>query len=308
MQVLVLTKDKLTIDLSQHQQPMTIGWTQLKEEISQLHKLPKFLPDEFISGTVVPAIGVVTVVLTIVYMISFKLLDSYIPKDTPAVNKSRMCYQITNVGFNVTIGALGLYLEYWVLPTLPSFHGTSLDRILFNNEELYLVSAMQLGYQFWAIPVGVLYVGENTQMLMHHLAVVISTSLSGFVTVGFRYYTPFFYGVMELSSLPLSLMNAFKDNPEWIKKYPGAYELIRIVFAVCFLFIRVYMCASRWPPFLRDNFMFMYTADWGWWKIYLIVQWSLAAFLAWLQLFWAWLILKGFLKMLGGGKKEKKRD
>jgi hypothetical protein len=284
------------------------GWAELTEEISKVHELPKFLPDDFIKGTMVPVIASVTVVLTISYLISFKIVESYLPKDAPAMKKTRISYQITNVAFNLCVGILGLYLEYWTLPTLPCFQGTSLDRMSFNHEELYLVSAMQLGYQFWAIPVGVLYVGENTQMLMHHFAVVISTSFSGFTTVGFRYYTPFYYGIMELSSLPLSIMNSFKDNPEWIKKYPGAYEFVRVAFAVCFLFIRVYMCASRWPVFLRDNFIFMYTADWGLWKLYLMLQWSLAAFLAYLQLFWAYLILKGFYKMIGGSKKEKKED
>ena len=284
------------------------GWKDIKEEISKIHDLPKLLPDDFIRGTAIPSIGVVTVMLTLVYILSFRIVDSFLSKDIPAINKTRICYQITNVAFNLCIGTIGVYLEYWVLPTLSSFHGTSLDRITYNHEELYLVSAMQLGYNFWAIPVGLFYVGEDTQMLMHHLAVVISTSFSGFMTAGFRYYTPFFYGIMELSSLPLSLMNAFKDNPEWIKNYPGAYLCVRVAFAVCFLFIRVYMCAYRWPPFLRDNFILMYTAEWGVWKLYLVVQWSLAAFLASLQLYWASLILLGFYKMIAGNKPGRKRE
>lgn len=255
-----------------------------------------------------PAIVLVAVTCTIIYMVSFNIVEKNVPKDSSAINKTKISYQITNVFFNLSVGMVGLYLEYWILPTLSCFHGTSLDRISFNHEELYLVSAMQLGYQFWAIPVGIFYVGESSQMIMHHFAVVISTSLSGFMTVGFRYYTPFFYGIMELSSLPLSLMNAFKDNPEWIKKYQVAYNITRLVFAVCFLLIRVVLCASRWPPFLWDNFIFMYTRQLGWYKLYLLVQWSLAAFLAYLQLFWGFLIVKGIFKMATHDKTGKKKD
>jgi len=283
-----------------------LGWSELKEGIAKMHELPIFLPDEFIRSTVLPAIGFVAVVLTVIYVISSSILAKYLP-GIPPERRTKICYQITNVIFNIVVGSVGLHFEYWILPTLASFHGTSLDRLAFNKE-LYLVSAMQLGYQLWAIPVGVLLVGESFEMILHHLAVVICTSMSGSMTVGFRYYTPFFYGIMELSSLPLSLMNSFKDNPEWIKKYPGTYEIIRGIFAVSFLAIRVVMCATRWPPFLRDNFIFMYTSeDTGFYKVYLVVQWSLAAFLAYLQLFWASLILKGFYKMMAGEKPKKKK-
>ena len=167
---------------------------------------------------------------------------------------------------------------------------------------------MQLGYQCWAIPVGILSVGESMQMIFHHVAVVISTCQSGLMTVGFRYYTPFFYGVMELSSLPLAVMNAFKDHPEWANRYPGSFQMSRVVFAVSFIVIRVLMCFSRWTPFLRDNFVYLYTAEMGYYKLYLTVQWSLAVFLAYLQLYWATLIVKGLYKLIIGKAASKKED
>jgi hypothetical protein len=281
------------------------SWSELVEEISKLHELPTFLPHTFIRGTLAPAIAVVAVLCTVVYMIAFKIVESFAPK---GVRVTKVAYQITNVLFNLCIGLVGLYLEYRVLPGLSSYTGTSLDRMPWDHEELYLVSAMQLGYQCWAIPVGILSVGESMEMIFHHIAVVISTCQSGLMTVGFRYYTPFFYGVMELSSLPLSVMNAFKDHPEYIKRYPGGYNVSRVVFAVSFLVIRVLMCFSRWTPFLRDNFVYLYTAEFGYYKLYLTVQWSLAVFLAYLQLYWATLIVKGLFKLVLGNKVPKKED
>lgn len=284
------------------------GWEEYKTEISKLHELPTLLPHDFIIGTMAPAIAVVAVFCTMIYLVSLQVMDKYVSQNDMKVSKTKICYQITNVVFNFCVGLVGLYLEYRILPTLSSFHGTSLDRMALDHKELYLVSAMQLGYQVWAIPVGLLHVGESTQMILHHWAVVISTSMSGFMTVGFRYYTPFFYGVMELSSLPLSFMNAFKDNPEWIKKYPGVYTFTRLLFAVCFLLIRVVFCASRWPPFLWTNFIFLYTRAFGWYKLYLIAQWSLAVFLAYLQLFWGFLIVKGVVNVATQMQKGDKKD
>jgi len=255
--------------------------------------------------TVLPVILVVAVSCSVVYSIALKVVQLMAIQN---VRSEKLAYQITNALFNLCIGLIGLYLEYQVLPKLPSYLGTSVDRIPWNHEELYLVSAMQLGYQFWAIPTGIFAVGESITMIFHHFAVVISTSLSGFMTVGFRYYTPFFYGVMELSSLPLAVMNAFKDQPEWIKRYPGVFDVSRVVFAVSFLVIRVWMCFFRWTAFLRDNFIFFYTAEMGYFKLYLMIQCSLAFFLATLQIYWATLIVKGLVKLVGGKITPKKQD
>jgi hypothetical protein len=285
-------------------------WPRLTEAISELHNEPVFLPESYIKGTLLPAVFMVAITLTIFYLITFQFVDKIVPADADAIKKSKVCYQITNICFNLCVGSLGLYIEYWVLPSLPVYNGSSVDKILGLVDETYLLSALQLGYQMWAIPVGIFYVHESSEMILHHLAVVVATSMSGFLTVGFRYYISFFYGVMELSSLPLSVMNVFKDNPEWKKKHPKAFEISRNVFAISFLWIRVYLCAYRWPIFLRDNFIVMYTREMGIHKVYLFVQWSLASLLAYFQLFWASLILKGFLKLIfpakGDAKKSKK--
>lgn len=281
-------------------------WVRLNEEISRLHELPIFLPTTWITSTILPAIAIITAILTIVYLTAYYYyVNKALPKDSDPVLKSRSCYQITNAIFNTAIGIIGVYQEYWVLPTLKCFQGSSVDRISWNHDELYLVSAMQLAYQVWGLPIGIFYVHESTQMILHHLAVAVSTSYSGFMTTGFRYYTPFFYGMMEISSVPLGIMNSFKDNPSLIQKYPGLYSAIRTTFAISFLLIRVIMCFSRWVPFLRDNFILMYTREMDWFKLYLLVQWSLAAFLEYLQLFWAVLIVKGIIQALSGSGKEK---
>lgn len=291
---------------------LTTEWQRLTDTISEVHNEPLFVSEEIIKGRLLPCIAVVAMILSAIYCFSFKFVDKIVPASSSAVTKSKICYQITNTVFNVAVGCVGIYLEYWVLPTLDLDKNSTVDYIIGHEKELYLVSAMQLGYQLYAIPVGVFYVNESTEMIMHHFAVVISSLMSGFLCIGFRYYTPFFYGVMELSSLPLSAMNTFKDNPDWIKKYPTTYASIRGVFALSFLAIRNVMCASRYPWFLRDNFVVVYTKEWGIYKGFMCLQCSLAFFLAFLQLFWGSLILQGILKLFIPGKKkdgkEKKKE
>jgi hypothetical protein len=284
-------------------------WHALTESISKVHDEPIFLPESFIKGSLLPAIVVVTICLTIFYLACFSFVDKIAPTNATKEYKIKICYQITNVCFNIVIGCVGLYLEYVVLPSLDVYGGASADKIVGLEQELYLVSAMQLGYQFWAIPVGILHVKESVEMIVHHFAVVVSTSMTGFLSIGFRYYSPFFYGVMELSSVPLSIMNVFRDSPELQKKYPTANASSRIIFAASFLIIRVIMCLSRWPFFLRDNFVVFYTKEMGAYKLYMFLQWSLATFLAILQLYWATLIFKGMLKMTSGsGGKNKPKQ
>jgi len=275
-------------------------WDRLSDEVSKLHKDDFWVSSSLIRTRVLPTIAAVAVLLTLIYVLALSAL----PKMTTPIRRFKACYQIVNAIFNLSVGIVGIYQEYWILPTLPCFGQDSILKIAGNASELYHVSAMQLGYQLWALPVGIWHVAESKEMLMHHIAVVVVTSCSGFLNLGFRYYTPYFYGIMELSSLPLTMMNVFKDNKEWIEKYPKVYLIIRGTFSVSFLFIRVYMCAFRWPIFLRDNFLVFWTSDMGLVKLYFLIQWSLASFLAYLQLFWAVLVVKGMLKVLLPNKKK----
>ena len=53
----------------------------------------------------------------------------------------------------------------------------------------------------------------------------------------------FFFGVSELSHLPLVFLDLFKMFPDVKKRYPLSNELIRPFFCVCFLVLRTFY----WP-------------------------------------------------------------
>jgi hypothetical protein len=202
----------------------------------------------------------------------------------------KLCYQITNCCINFGFGCLGLYYEYYYsndyhdehqknhnnynptasqqqhstiqIPTVLSAESASaqqyysLEQTVAGYNHVIYLSAGQIGYQLWAILVGIYIVPEPFSMLLHHCTVIVCASMSGFLTYGFRYWTPFFYGIVEWSSVPLAIMNAFKDHPHTLQRYyPRAYVATRYIFAISFLYIRICMFIPRKYCFLRDQIL-----------------------------------------------------
>ena len=143
-------------------------------------------------------------------------------------------------------------------------------------------------------------------MIIHHLAVICVGSVTAFISCGFRYYTPFFYGMIEISSVPLSVMNAFKNNPEWIKAYPGVYSKVRLVFGITFLIVRVVLWTPIYWNFFSLASMHLYSSHVVSAQIILSLFILASLVLTMLQYFWASKIILAMGK--GGSKKNKNKD
>ena len=304
--------------------------------VDEIASYPTFLPTDYILNTFLPLVLLTAVTLTIIYNVSYAYLIQYIlPSPISSItklDKSKTAYQITNCCFNVIVGCVGLYQHYVVIPKLHHTNDTNTTNDNDTNDdnslwiltvigyhvELYHVAAIQLGYQIFVLPICILVIGEKIEMIYHHVAVVISSSTSGLLYIGFRYYIPYFYGIFELSSIPLSIMNHMKLHSETLQKqHPTLFFYSRNIFALSFIVIRVILSPA--PKFLRDLFFVMYTMknnDNGYTtyylKLYLFIQWCFSFYLQLLQLYWTTLIVKGFLKVLliggGGSSKDKKKQ
>ena len=292
-------------------QEIWTDWEGLVSDISTMqYDQPFWIPKTFSINMMLPAIISTAVGCTAMYLVSYYVLaDKIFPIEDMATKerKSRAAAQLTNMAFNSIIGSLGIYCEYWVLPTLSTYYivmgkgdnmdtttvATHLDRIPGHEEYFFLFSAMQFGYQCWAIPM-ILVIKEPFEMILHHLAVIMASTLSGFTSFGFRYYTPYFYGIMELSSVPLAVMNAFKDSPTLLKRHPVGYLVARAVFSFGFLHVRIAMWYKRGPLFLRDLFFVAYTLQGQWTqKTFVFSAWVGCMVLGVLIHWWAYLVLKG---------------
>jgi hypothetical protein len=259
------------------------------EQVAALNDGNYFLPGDFIQFTLVPCI----LILSIIYAMSFRFVGKLVQDDATFQKKRKVCYQMTNLLVNSVLGGLGLYYEYCCTPAdVPT------EEKISGFENFYLLSCIQLGFQIWSIPVGILYVKESPIMLMHHATVIMVAGMASFLTNGFRYWIPYFFGIMEISSIPLAIMNTFKDNPKWIEKQPLAYLATRVIFSVSFLFIRVWMLVPRNTTYLRDHYLLWSTSDNETFRNFMSAVWISSAFLMMLQFYWAILIVQGILKIL----------
>jgi len=278
------------------------------EALNQLHESPLFMPH----GHMLKCVQQILIVLTVITILHFIVLALYkhhrnnveenIQKnvqwkkgeETIKLENRKGSYQMTNLIVNLCLSTTGIYHLLFTL----SKNADLIDMIQ-GWESVLILSCAQIAYQLWAIPIGILMVQESSTMICHHLSVIGICTLSALFTNGFRYFTPFFYGVTEFSSVPLAIMNMFKNHPERIHKMPRLYTSIRVVFALSFLTVRVIMWLPQIFNFWRLAFLFMCTSESTACTTFIIFFMICGFFLTSLQLLWASKIIKGLVKFLG---------
>lgn len=284
------------------------------ERVAELHGMDSlFLPSDVLQSTVVPTILWCALALCVVFSATFLVVDALLPEGaaTPRAKRRKVCYQLTNFCANTALGFAGLYTELYLQPPDLSYTNIPPEHSVQDFDHLLFFSCFQLGYQLWAIPTGGILVGESPAMLAHHFAVILVAGMSAFMTNGFRYWTPFFYGFIELSSIPLAIMNTFKDNPAWIQKHSRAYLAVRLIFCFMFLWIRLVMFLPRQYVFLRDHFLLFISSDNRPYQVFMSLVFVSALILQILQVYWGFLILKGLARVVQGflfGSKKKKES
>ena len=223
----------------------------------------------------------------------------------PEVKKNdnlKATHRFTNLFVNFFLGIFGFY--HFVV-SLPS-ESTVVDRIQgFAHPPLIYFPIVQIGYNLWSLPFGFL-VGEEGSMRIHHISVLIVASISTFCNSGFRYYGAFFFGIIEISSVPLSLMNYFKDSQSLIHTYPTAYLFIRLAFMISFLTARVIFWTPQMYDVIRCSTLLTSTCQTS---ICTITAGSFtlcAILLTLLQYLWATKILSGLIRLLSKKSTKKK--
>lgn len=273
-------------------------------QFAEFHELPTFLPYHFIRDTVLPFIITSIIVLTVFYHSMLQLVQAKAPKSWNATVQNKVTYQLTNLTVNACLGTVGLYHFYYTLPDNPSLQ----EQVLGWQESLYPIAGLQIAYQLWAIVMGIFVVKESPAMILHHVCVILVSCMCSFMTIGFRYWTPFFLGMVELSSVPLAIMNTFKDYNVFIQQYPKVYFYVRLAFAFSFLIVRWFMFAPRKYIFLRQCMwaILSSTSRRGrYYQVFMSFVWISAFFLWCLQVFWGTLILKGLANVFIFSKEKK---
>jgi hypothetical protein len=94
-------------------------------------------------------------------------------------------------------------------------------------------------------------------------------------------------------------MNLWKDNPEWSKRYPQAFQAIRASFAVTFIWVRLYLGMPKILHYLTDFYSVVSTPHGPIaMQAVIWVLWSMSVFLTFLQLYWGALIGSSLFRMV----------
>lgn len=147
--------------------------------------------------------------------------------------------------------------------------------------------------------------GAANELIVHHIVAILLAALVYYYQA-FQYQGPAFMGMAEISSLPLAIVDLFKQFPELRKHFPMTNELARNLFAVSFLVLR----GAYWP--LCSYRFCMITAAvlssgapiaFPMWAVYIFVGGNvLMTFLQW---YWASIILKAIYFLAIGDERHK---
>ena len=222
---------------------------------------------------------------------------------SPSRQTFKTVYQATNLLVNIVLAVVGFNLE----AQLPRVSDVSFETLTMGFNHTTVLPAIQVGYQLWAIPFGLLLVNESPIMLGHHFSVVLVAAGPMLLTVSFKYYAPFFFGVIEASSIPLAIMNAFRNNQDWIDRYPTTYGLVRQMFAYSFLWFRWIRYVPHTFHYGRLLLFSAIAAEPLWLKIYLSLSCVGTGALLLMQTYWGMLICRGLLNLFIGKKDKPKK-
>jgi hypothetical protein len=173
---------------------------------------------------------------------------------------------------------------------------TPLQRLFNNTPEGDMVAQIHASYQVWNFAMAIVR-RDGWVSFWHHLFCAYMGMLN---SAGFGcFHLMWMGGVMELSTVILTVMQVFKDNPYLQKDFPFTYLITRQLFCVVFLALRVafWFVVLYW--FFSD--MFVYLRDGPGqkfrWHCYVNIVGMLI--LTVIQLIWERLVLLGVLKFLG---------
>lgn len=249
--------------------------------------------------------GYTFVLVSVLHLLLLALLrfvtktNTKLREDSLSIQNS---YQATNLCVNLTLGIYGAYTWLVVVPamsTIPPTHK------IIGFQEFIPFSAAQLGYNLWSLPMG-LVTGESKVMLGHHVAAFFVAYTASFLNCGYRYYSPFFLGFFELSSVPLAIMNFFKNNKELANKYsPISFTTAKVSFAVLYLLIRVILGTPQMYDNVRIASILLCTCESNYCKFSVGIFITCGYFLALLQFLWGFKVVKGLFNVYKGDTNSK---
>lgn len=215
----------------------------------------------------------------------------------------KLAYQVTNMTVNLFLGLYGLYCYM----DLPPIENVSIVERINGFKDNAIFGALQVGYNIWALPIGAYFVGEKKEMMIHHVFVIVVGIMSAFSTNGFRYHAPFFFGVIEISSVPLAMWNLTKSNRSLAEKYLPKIFQGPLVFIILFMLTRVILWTPQIYDVLRMSGLLYYTCLDNSCRVSMGIFLLSTIMLTLLQYYWAFMIVKGIFRRMKSSSNKKKQ-
>ena len=260
----------------------------------------------FLSKDDVSEVYISVTIATLLMYAATLLLYTILPTSTPQ-NKQlhlKKVYRLFNFLINTCFGLVGFYVMFLDPNEWSKFEQ---NRAYLESPWACKFAHVQFAYQLWSIPIGLL-VGEAPLMYIHHILVMGLAYIVAVRNLQFQYYQVYYFGVCECSSIPLAIMNHFKDNKQLREKYAGAYQNVRIAFAVAFLYFRgvlLWKYSMRW--YADSLWIWEATRDPSTRQQVLLMNIGVTL-LHLMQLWWMYLILKGLFGLLNNNNNNKNKS
>ena len=191
---------------------------------------------------------------------------------------------------------------------ISSMHaGSYVDRLYSLSQPAWELNRFMVGFQLYDLCSSALEPSlRKAEHLAHHSSTML-TAMGGAAFGGpyFTFYSAFFFGFTEVSSVPLAFVDLFRQLPKLANLFPIFNELSRTLFAVSFLIIRVgcfpYLMVTKWWPDVAAAYSAGDVRCPGYTFAWMIFS---STFLTFLQLFWGYKIIRVVLKGNLGGKDQ----
>lgn len=187
--------------------------------------------------------------------------------------------------------------------------GTYLDRLYGFLPATWDLTRFFLGFQMYDLLATVLVPDlRKFEHCLHHVLSLL-TALAGTSGPYMQFYAPFFFGFVEVSSVPLAWVDLFRMLPPAKGTLLSAVnEVVRIAFAVSFLPIRCVIFPGMLIYYLFPDMWAAYTADdvrapisLGW---FMVSGTALAS----LQLYWGTKIVRILAKQFLGSAVDRNKE
>ena len=214
---------------------------------------------------------------------------------------------------------IGVYTAYYGCAHFFSQSpATPAARILVHNEAAHFLCQLQLAILVcWDIPTGIFVkVLREPLMLAHHVGMAVA---AWYVATQLNtYYALVFFGVVEVSSVPLTFVDMFhpkhKEYCAWMEKLPfikSLNDIMRLVFVLLYLVVRgfyfPYIAWLHYAPDMLELIALPLPQRMNITSTQMLIPLALNTPFAFLQLYWGYLLVKQVQKTLGGGLPSTKK-